>query len=230
MACCRCCCGGADCTEGQEGKCCCGGAEGACCQPGEYCCSGVCEPEPCSSPGSCCYCAGPTQDFFVWVYTTPPVQWFQTFAESAQAEAWAAAIDAWIAGLVAALEANGCACVTVGTTLIITVICNETAASPNDPEPDDICWLVKPAELVFRYCGDVDYNSPIYEWDPQDFLGYPGARLGGPLPAAQTFYACTGAALTCEDNIDSAACDDLCGTHRADESCSSLECEENPLP
>jgi hypothetical protein len=52
VACCRCCCGGVDCEEGQEGKCCCGGASGTCCQPGEYCCSGVCEPEPCS--GCCC--------------------------------------------------------------------------------------------------------------------------------------------------------------------------------
>lgn len=45
MACCRCCCGGEDCAEGQEGKCCCGDT---CCLPGEYCCSGVCEPDPCS--------------------------------------------------------------------------------------------------------------------------------------------------------------------------------------
>ena len=47
MACCKCCCGGEDCAEGQEGKCCCGGSGGVCCQPGEYCCSGVCEPTPC---------------------------------------------------------------------------------------------------------------------------------------------------------------------------------------
>lgn len=47
MACCKCCCGGVDCTEGQEGKCCCGGVYGECCQEGEYCCSGVCQGVPC---------------------------------------------------------------------------------------------------------------------------------------------------------------------------------------
>lgn len=52
MACCKCCCGGEDCTEGQEGKCCCGGSGGTCCQEGEYCCSGSCEPNPCE--GCCC--------------------------------------------------------------------------------------------------------------------------------------------------------------------------------
>jgi hypothetical protein len=46
MACCKCCCGGEDCAEGQEGKCCCGGSSGTCCQPGECCNGGVC--------GSCC--------------------------------------------------------------------------------------------------------------------------------------------------------------------------------
>lgn len=53
MACCKPCCGCADCTEGQEGKCCCGGSSGTCCQAGEYCCSGVCQPTPCDS-GACC--------------------------------------------------------------------------------------------------------------------------------------------------------------------------------
>ena len=52
MACCKCCCGGEDCTEGQQGKCCCGGVYGECCQTGEYCCSGVCQAGPCCS-GSC---------------------------------------------------------------------------------------------------------------------------------------------------------------------------------
>lgn len=52
MACCKCCCGNQDCTEGQQGKCCCGGIYGECCQEGEYCCSGVCEPEPCCD-GEC---------------------------------------------------------------------------------------------------------------------------------------------------------------------------------
>lgn len=47
MACCKCCCGGIDCDEGQPGKCCCGGYTGACCQEGEYCCGGSCEPDPC---------------------------------------------------------------------------------------------------------------------------------------------------------------------------------------
>lgn len=54
MACCKCCCGGEDCAEGQEGKCCCGGPTGACCQAGEYCCSGACEPDPCGESGCCC--------------------------------------------------------------------------------------------------------------------------------------------------------------------------------
>lgn len=62
MACCKCCCGGENCTEGQEGKCCCGGSEGSCCQPGEYCCSGVCEPAPCST-GCCCFCGTPNEEY-----------------------------------------------------------------------------------------------------------------------------------------------------------------------
>lgn len=53
MACCKCCCGNADCEEGDEGKCCCGGSSGECCDVGEYCCSGVCEPDPCG--GTCCF-------------------------------------------------------------------------------------------------------------------------------------------------------------------------------
>lgn len=53
MACCKICCGCADCSEGQEGKCCCGGEEGSCCQEGEYCCGGVCQEEPCG-----CQCEG----------------------------------------------------------------------------------------------------------------------------------------------------------------------------
>lgn len=47
MACCKCCCGGVDCAEGDEGKCCCGGGSGVCCQVGEYCCGGSCDPGPC---------------------------------------------------------------------------------------------------------------------------------------------------------------------------------------
>jgi len=47
MACCKCCCGGVNCTEGQVGRCCCGGPSGTCCQAGEYCCSGACQSEPC---------------------------------------------------------------------------------------------------------------------------------------------------------------------------------------
>ena len=47
MACCKCCCGNEDCSEGQQGKCCCGGAEGTCCSETQYCCDGVCEDEPC---------------------------------------------------------------------------------------------------------------------------------------------------------------------------------------
>lgn len=50
MACCKPCCGCADCEEGQQGKCCCGGSSGTCCQEGEYCCSGACSANPCGSP------------------------------------------------------------------------------------------------------------------------------------------------------------------------------------
>lgn len=50
MACCKCCCGGIDCADGQVGKCCCGGASGTCCQTGEYCCSGACQSTPCDNP------------------------------------------------------------------------------------------------------------------------------------------------------------------------------------
>jgi len=54
MACCKVCCGCADCTEGQEGKCCCGGSSGTCCQAGETCVDGECVPEaPCSSNADC---------------------------------------------------------------------------------------------------------------------------------------------------------------------------------
>lgn len=48
MACCRCCCGGVDCAEGDQGKCCCGGPTGTCCTASEYCCSGVCQATPCA--------------------------------------------------------------------------------------------------------------------------------------------------------------------------------------
>lgn len=61
MACCRCCCGGVDCAEGDQGKCCCGGPTGTCCQEGEYCCSGVCQASPCS--GGSGDCAGQTYIF-----------------------------------------------------------------------------------------------------------------------------------------------------------------------
>lgn len=49
MACCKICCGCADCPENEllPGKCCCGGQPGECCQDGEYCCDGVCETDPC---------------------------------------------------------------------------------------------------------------------------------------------------------------------------------------
>jgi hypothetical protein len=56
MACCKCCCGGEDCGEGQQGKCCCGGSEGACCTEEQYCCDGVCESEPCGE------CSGPCDE------------------------------------------------------------------------------------------------------------------------------------------------------------------------
>jgi hypothetical protein len=47
MACCKCCCGGVDCAEGDQGKCCCGGSSGTCCTASQYCCSGVCQATPC---------------------------------------------------------------------------------------------------------------------------------------------------------------------------------------
>jgi hypothetical protein len=53
MACCRCCCGGEDCEDGQQGKCCCGGSEGECCTEEQYCCDGECQEEPCD-----CDCDG----------------------------------------------------------------------------------------------------------------------------------------------------------------------------
>jgi hypothetical protein len=68
MACCKCCCGGSECSEGQEGKCCCGGAEGVCCQTGERCCDGTCQavtccPSSCDDENPCaedCYCCDGT--------------------------------------------------------------------------------------------------------------------------------------------------------------------------
>lgn len=69
MACCKCCCGGVDCSEGQEGKCCCGGIYGTCCQVGEYCCSGVCQSTPCEA--SCCGYA-PTNCVLTVVVTDGP--------------------------------------------------------------------------------------------------------------------------------------------------------------
>ena len=57
MACCKACCGCADCSEGGQGKCCCGGAEGACCDVGEYCCDGECVPGPCCTVDEdCLFC------------------------------------------------------------------------------------------------------------------------------------------------------------------------------
>lgn len=60
MACCKACCGCADCAEGDQGKCCCGGASGECCDVGEYCCSGACQGSPCEAECTvdedCYYC------------------------------------------------------------------------------------------------------------------------------------------------------------------------------
>ena len=53
MACCKACCGCADCAEGDQGKCCCGGSGGECCDVGEYCCSGACQGSPCDACGTC---------------------------------------------------------------------------------------------------------------------------------------------------------------------------------
>ena len=55
MACCKACCGCADCAEGDQGKCCCGGASGECCDVGEYCCSGVCQAGECETGCPCSY-------------------------------------------------------------------------------------------------------------------------------------------------------------------------------
>jgi hypothetical protein len=68
VACCRCCCGGADCAEGQAGKCCCGNT---CCQVGEFCCDGVCQPEPCEEPtGACCVALDRRETYGECVVTT----------------------------------------------------------------------------------------------------------------------------------------------------------------
>jgi len=58
MACCKCCCGNEDCSEGQQGKCCCGGAEGTCCSETQYCCDGECSDEPCdcTADEDCFFC------------------------------------------------------------------------------------------------------------------------------------------------------------------------------
>lgn len=62
MACCKCCCGNADCSEGQQGKCCCGEA---CCSESQCCCSGECkecpccdnpDPTACTADSDCNYC------------------------------------------------------------------------------------------------------------------------------------------------------------------------------
>jgi len=64
MACCKACCGCADCSEGQQGKCCCGGASGSCCSASEYCCSGACQGTPCDEPCTvdedCYFCEDPS--------------------------------------------------------------------------------------------------------------------------------------------------------------------------
>lgn len=51
MACCKCCCGNADCAEGDQGKCCCGGS---CCDTDEYCCGGGCQSDPCCDTDEDC--------------------------------------------------------------------------------------------------------------------------------------------------------------------------------
>lgn len=65
MACCKCCCGGVDCANGDQGKCCCGDS---CCQEDEYCCSGSCQPDPCDAcedAGDCDPCGCPDGWFVV---------------------------------------------------------------------------------------------------------------------------------------------------------------------
>lgn len=53
MACCKCCCGNKDCSNGGKGKCCCGGTSGTCCETNEICCDGSCTSNPtCSKSGS----------------------------------------------------------------------------------------------------------------------------------------------------------------------------------
>lgn len=52
MACCKCCCGNKDCSQGDQGKCCCGTTTKACCTASEYCCDGECKSTPCT--GACC--------------------------------------------------------------------------------------------------------------------------------------------------------------------------------
>jgi hypothetical protein len=135
VSCCKCCCGGEDCTGGQEGKCCCGGSGGACCQPGEYCCSGVCMPAPCST-GACCFCtpvgaeSSPSDSGGIWLETflcdedfprnldpgSLPFDVWET-AEDAIAwyQAYADAYNALWQEWVPVLQDNGWTCVSVET-------------------------------------------------------------------------------------------------------------------
>lgn len=86
MACCKPCCGCADCTEGQEGKCCCPsqGPDGTCCSEGEYCCDGACQPEPCDECPLCNLAAGQTVGLTTDCFCEPtldPVYNTATFSE-----------------------------------------------------------------------------------------------------------------------------------------------------
>ena len=67
MACCKCCCGNRDCSNGDLGKCCCGGD---CCEANEYCCNGQCtDTPPCGLTGSGSFtlatCEQKTREVFV---------------------------------------------------------------------------------------------------------------------------------------------------------------------
>jgi hypothetical protein len=78
MACCKACCGCADCSEGQQGKCCCGGASGSCCSASEYCCSGACQGSPCDGAGYICCCCDDGVDVTCYSFDISGVPQYET--------------------------------------------------------------------------------------------------------------------------------------------------------
>jgi hypothetical protein len=182
-------------------------------------CDGGPEDDSCCSDdvglGSCCECPGAVAGgLFFWTLTTPALQYFWNFLEQGQANAFKGTIDAWIAGLKAALENNGYTNVQVGETSII-------GATPR--------WAVIPATVSWECCGS-PCETPIYEWDPEDFSDIDGlsARGNGLSLPGITFYECTNDGAVCTDNVTQEECG---GDFRPQLSCDS-PCfgEENPCP